>query len=198
MTRSEVARLLSILKTSYPSSYRGITDEDARNIVTLWAELFADDAEADVLAAVKVIIVSSDSDFAPSVGKIKKTMVELKNRYSGNELTAADAWAKVKMAMSNGIYHASEEFDALPDKCKRIVGSPSQLRDWAMADADKIDTVVASNFRRAYEALLAVQRDVELLPRDILNLLESRGKTIERRNNDEIFDLRRRVPELPE
>lgn len=62
----------------------------------------------------------------------------------------------VSKAISNSGYHAEEEFDKLPEACQRAVGNPSNLKEWAMMESDKVATVEQSHFIRNYR--VAVQR----------------------------------------
>lgn len=172
MTIRECSKLLAILKANYPSSYKGLADEDVNATINIWAELFADDDIREVMNAVKSIILSDPSDFAPNIGKIKNKMYDLREKASGNDMTAAEAWALVKAALSRGIYYSEEEFNKLPAKIQRIVGSPNQLRTWAVGDIDATDTVIASNFMRSYNAMRENDRKQALLPQAMLKGIE--------------------------
>jgi CRISPR/Cas system endoribonuclease Cas6 (RAMP superfamily) len=77
-------------------------------------------------------------------------------------MTEMEAWQMVKSAIS--YYNAAETFERLPPILKRIVGSPNQLREWAIMEAEKFDTVVQSNFMRSYKALAAQERERAMLP----------------------------------
>ena len=81
-----------------------------------------------------------------------------------DELTAMEAWNLVAKALRNSAYGSEEEFAKLPPAVQRVAHSPSQLREWALMDADTVQSVVASNFQRAYTARQKSDREFEALP----------------------------------
>jgi hypothetical protein len=88
-----------------------------------------------------------------------------------SEVSAFEAWHEVKKALSNGIYGSKEEFEKLSPICKRIVGSPAVLREWATLDSEELDTVVSSNFQRNYRAISENTRNYEKLPERVRQML---------------------------
>ena len=66
-------------------------------------------------------------------------------------MTAQEAWNLVARAIRNSGYESRKEYDNLPPDIQRLVGSPEQLRDWAMMDSSTVHSVVASNFQRALQ-----------------------------------------------
>ena len=59
------------------------------------------------------------------------------------------------------------EFEKLPEEVRRVVGHPSQLYEWAMLDTREVNTVIASNFRRAWRARTEARKSLGcgMLPR---------------------------------
>lgn len=162
MTRKETGTVMDILTAAYPRFYaQGI---DMAGQINLWATMFADDDLPLVLAAVKALIASDTKGFPPHIGAVKEQMRKLT---MPDEMGEAEAWSKIKRAISNGLYGAKEEFDRLPPLCQKLVGSPSQLRDWAALDSDELNTVVASNVQRAYRAMQQRERETAKLPADV-------------------------------
>ena len=53
MKTSDMAKILGVLRVTYPQFYRNFTDRDMENVVTLWTELFADEPAGLVMLAVK-------------------------------------------------------------------------------------------------------------------------------------------------
>ena len=84
-----------------------------------------------------------------------------------NEMTEQEAWSLVLKALSNGTYGSQKEFDKLPPVLQRLVGSPNQLKEWALMDSDTVNSVVASNFQRSYRARAANEREFLALPSDV-------------------------------
>lgn len=170
MTRDETKQILVVLRSAYPSFYRGIADADLRGIVDLWSEMFRDEPLQVVAVAVKAMIASRASNFPPSIGEIKDYIVKIR---SPEEMTEAEAWGMVLRATRNSLYNSQAEFDKLPPLVQRLVGSPAQLRDWAMMDSDAFASVVASNFQRAYRTRAASDREFAKLPSDVKQLIST-------------------------
>lgn len=180
MTQNEIARVLSTLKAAYPSSYRDMTNADVDALVKLWKRQFEEYRYDEVIRAVDSIISTSTSDFAPSVGKIKDMIIKLRGMSHGQALTEQEAWNFVNKALYNSIYKAGEEFDKLPEEVKAIVGSPRQLREWAMMNSDTVDSVVASNFMRSYRARINSVREYMALPHEVKEMLSLTMKDIKK------------------
>lgn len=190
MTRAETLAIMSVLKAAYQNFYKDMSRDEAESIVSLWMEMFKDDPAEVVAMAVKAFIASDRKGFPPHIGAIKDSIVKLK---TSDELTEQEAWELVRRACSNSNYGAKEEFDKLPPVVRRLVGSPNQLREWAMMDSDTLNSVVASNFQRSYKARAASEREYLALPSDVRNAMEQlsgamrmpelgEGVTNERRN----------------
>lgn len=176
MTRDEVITILGILKTSYPNFYKDMTKQDMYNTIDLWSEFFKDDNLKLVEIAVKNIIVKSE--FAPSIATIKKEIVNLTN---DNE-TPIDLWNKLKKAICNSTYNSVEEFEKLPPKVQRFVGSPQGLRELGQNDSSVNDTVVKGQFLKQIENISEKMQEEQLMLPDVKKALAVIGKNV----NDEI------------
>lgn len=182
MTRDETIDLLSVLKAAYPNFYKDMTRKDADHVISLWSEMFKDEPAPLVTLAVKRHIATDTKGFPPHIGAIKSAIVKIQ---TPDEMTELEAWGLVQKALRNSSYGAQEEFDKLPPVVQRLVGSPNQLREWAMMDTDTISSVVASNFQRSYKARAANEREFLALPADVKNAMEQIAAGI-------------KMPELPE
>lgn len=168
MTREQTLGIMAVLRGAYPSFYRDMPKQEALDVVNLWAEMFADDDPALVAAAVKALIASDTKGFPPHIGAVKEQMRKLT---APGEMSEAEAWTKIKRAISNGLYGSREEFDRLPPLCQKLVGSPSQLRDWAALDSDELNTVVASNVQRAFRTMQQRENETAKLPGDVRDFI---------------------------
>lgn len=169
MTYDETLTIMSVLKAAYPNYYKDMRRSDADAIVSLWVEMFKDDPVEIVAVAVKAHIATDKKGFPPHIGAIKEAIVKLK---TSDEMTELEAWGCVMKAICNSNYNAAQEFEALPPVVRRLVGSPNQLREWAMMDSDTVNSVVASNFQRSYRARAANEREVLALPQDVRQTME--------------------------
>lgn len=168
MTRDDVIKIMSVLRGAYPHFYRDISKQEAYDTINLWTDMFSNDDASIVSAAVKSLIDGDDKGFPPTIGQVKAKMRLL---VGSDELTEAEAWNLVSKAVKNGLYGAVEEFEKLPPAVKRIVGSLSQLRDWASMDSDTLHSVVASNFQRSYKVVATREKEIAALPDDVKKLI---------------------------
>lgn len=186
MTREETLAIMSVLKAAYPAYYKGLTRNDAESVVDLWTEMFKDDSAQVVAVAVKAHIASDSKGFPPHIGAIKDAIAKL---YNPDQMTALEAWEYVRQAMRgasmspsscvyiNGITDgkttAERNFERLPELVQRIVGKPSQLAQWADMDAEVVNSVIASNFQRSFNARAAHEREFLTLPSDVKNAMQA-------------------------
>ena len=170
MTREETKKIMAALRVSYPMYYQGLSREDLSNAVNLWTEMFADDSAHDVAAAVKAYMASDTKGFPPSIGQIKD---KIRTVDAKKYLTDTYAWAMVRKAITDGIYHSQEHFKSLPPEIQECV-TPDLLREWAM-DESASEQVIASNFMRSYRQAVKYQKELDALPEDIKKLIEDKA-----------------------
>lgn len=161
MTFEETGSILDIISGAYPNFQGEI------NTLKVWYEIFIDYDVRLVAAAVKSFISSDEKGFPPVPGQIMGKLRLITERGADTEL---EAWGKVLKAISRGTYNAKEDFEKFPDEIQRIVGSPNQLREWAMMDSDTVQSVVASNFQRSYRARMKRKAEFDALPADVKQL----------------------------
>ena len=188
MDRADVLKIMSVLRGAYPQFYRNIDRKEAEATVGLWTEMFAHDEYPFVAAAVKAMIESDSKGFPPHIGAVKE---KLRLLTAGDEMTEAEAWGIVAKALRNSTYGSREEFDKLPPMVRRIVGSPSQLREWAAMDSEAVHSVVSSNFQRSYRAIAQREREIAKLPPDVRVLV---GKLADAKKMEALPE---KKPELP-
>ena len=174
MNRQETLAIMGVLKAAYPNFYRGMTATDANAIVDLWTSMFIDDPVETVVAAVKALIAGDSKGYPPHIGAVKDYIAKITMPQT---MTEAEAWALISRAIRNSLYNSEKEFDKLHPDLQRMVGSPSQLRDWAMMDVDTLQSVVASNFQRSYRAKSQQKKEYAMLPNDVKALV---GATAEK------------------
>lgn len=169
MTREQMLDLLVVMQAAYPNFYKGMNKDQADAVLDLWATMFVDEPIEVVALAVKSFIANDKKGFPPHIGAIKEAIVKLRQP---DEMTEMEAWGLVRKAVSNGIYGSKKEFAELPPVLQRLVGSPNQLKEWAMMDEDVVASVVASNFQRSYKARAAHERELLALPPDVRQTME--------------------------
>ena len=192
MDRTDVLKIMSVLRGNYPQFHRNIDRKEAEATVGLWTDLFANDEYPLVAAAVKALIESDDKGYPPNIGAVK---AKLRLITGGDEMTELEAWCLVAKALRNSSYGAKEEFEKLPPIVKRIVGTPVQLREWGMMNSETVHSVVASNFQRSYKAIAQRDREIAKLPPDVKALV---GKLTEGKKLDALPEKKRELPSEPE
>lgn len=193
MTKKEMAEIFSYLQLNYPDFSRDWSDAVINAKINLWFMHFRDDDYKDVLTAVMAHIATDTNRSIPPVGVIKAKLVEIRN---GDSMTELEAWGLVQKALRNSTYCSVDEFAKLPPVVQRLVGSPNQLREWAMMDTETISSVVASNFQRSYKVRAVKEREFLALPSavqqamtqiaDRMKMPELPGAPTEQERNDMI------------
>ena len=166
----ETAKLMAVLETAYPMFYAKKTQQEREDAIKLWAEMFADEPGELVAMAVKALIKSRVSTFPPGIGEITEKIQQITQP---DQMTELEAWSLVAKAVSNSIYNSGEEFNKLPPVVQRLVGAPSQLREWAAMDGETFNSVVASNFQRSYKVRAKNERDYLALPSSVKTFMAS-------------------------
>lgn len=161
MNKTEAAKILATLQLNYPDSFKNMSTETLQGLVNLWSRVLVDDSYADVSAAVMAHISTDTGRFMPPVGVIKNMLVKIREP---EQLTEMQAWALVAEATRHSTYHAQEEFEKLPPTIQRVIGNSNTLREWAMMDADTVNSVIQSNFMRSYRAKIKHETEQKALP----------------------------------
>lgn len=79
MTVEETAEVLAIIRAGIPNAYLKLTDADAKAMVMLWAEMFADYQQDLVMAAAKTYIWNDKSGKFPTPGALREEMTTIQN-----------------------------------------------------------------------------------------------------------------------
>lgn len=174
MNRSDTVRIMAVIRQVYPRYYGNQSREELEATVNLWADMFAEDDGMTVMAAVKAFIATDVEGFPPSIGQIKSRLVRLKAPDMPDE---ADAWRQVWRAVQNSAWHAVEEFEKLHPVVRRVVGNSEMLKAWSQLPPDEVQTVIASNFQRAYRGRAADAAERLALPSEIRQFLERNDPT---------------------
>lgn len=166
MTKNEVIKLLMTIQTFYPN-YRVDNKEFTINA---WYTIIGDCDYKLMEKALQAYITTDTSGFAPNVGQLLDKLHLIQNPQELNEM---EAWSLVSKALRNGYYGAVEEFNKLPPLVQKAVGSPDNLRNWALTDSKSIENVVQSNFMRTYRVVVNRAKEYQKMPKDIQALIEN-------------------------
>lgn len=136
--------------------------------VSVWTDMLSDYSYSEVDMAIKAYISTDTSGFAPAIGQV---IEKIKSITTPQQMTDAEAWSLVRKAISDSSYNATDRFNELPITCQRAVGSPAQLRMWAL-DASYNENVVSSNFMRSYRTEVARQNELSRMPSEVRQIIE--------------------------
>lgn len=175
MTRDETKQVLMIIQATYPN-YK---PPDRTVAINAWTMALEEYPYKAVEIALKAYIKTDTSGFAPSPGQVIQK-IHIAEEYT--ELSEMEAWTLVARALRNGIYGADTEFDKLPRAVQKAAVSPDNLRSWAMADTDSVETVIQSNFLRTYRATKKQDAELKKLPGEVQMLIAQTIKEMEIEN----------------
>lgn len=168
MDRTQTIKVLAVLKSAYPHAFQNMTKQDGEAMLNLWMSMFTEETYEEVNAAIGALISTRTVGYSPTVGEVKE---QLRKLHHHADIDENAAWVLVSRACRNGSYHSNEEFNKLPPEVQRTVGSPEQLKQWAAMDADTVESVVASNFKRAFRVQAERAAEVSKLPPQIRQML---------------------------
>lgn len=168
MTREQTAMILSHIVRAYPTTFK-VEDKDKKGTVDTWHFLLSDYAFEDIAMALKTFVATSGSAFPPSPAEL----VQMTHKPTElTEMSEVEAFALVSKAVRRSTYYAEEEFAKLPEVVQVTLGNPAILREWAQTNEDEFNTVIASNFQRAYRATQAREKQKAYLPDEVRKRLE--------------------------
>lgn len=156
MSKEEFNNIIMLLNATYRTK-DGAIIQDKRQ-AEVWYR-FLSDLEYSIAQQAVVNLVAK-MPFVP-------TIADIRNEYAGltssADLGDAEAWAMVREGIRNGIYGATEEFNKFPEVVQKAVGNPMSLSEWAMMSSSDVETVVQSQFLRAYRAAVAERKNDRVL-----------------------------------
>ena len=169
MTKREIAEMLTVIQANYPDTAKGQSDAAFKAKVTLWYEFFQEHPKELVHAAAMAFIANDTKGFMPNIGQINEYIQKLRCQ---DNMTEGEAWGYVAKAIRNSVYNSVEEFEKLPERIQRLVGSHNQLREWALMDSEIVQSVVSSNFQRTFRSRQKSDAEYERLPGDVKQFIQ--------------------------
>ena len=143
MTREEFKTLVKGMKAVYAQP-TFIPDQDAFNV---WFELLKDIPYQQANVAIQKYMLTEK--FPPTIADIREKATQIVESVDSS-MSELEAWSLVRKAVRNSGYHSVEEFEKLPEACQRAVGSAANLKEWALMDSERVETVEQSHFIRNY------------------------------------------------
>jgi hypothetical protein len=158
MDRERFKEVISLLNTIYSDK------PPCPNQITFdtWYALFRNHDESVVKAAAQMYI--STEHFAPKPADILELCAELQK---DEERSPLEAWNIAYKAICNGYYNYKAEFAKLPPIIQRVIGKPENLKEMAQMDINTVNSVEQSHFIKLYNAELAREKTINMLPENI-------------------------------
>lgn len=135
MNINEALMVMAKLKVVYGYLYKDYTQKMIQLTAESWAESFPENSFEDILNATKEYIKTDSTGYPPTPGKINAILKKINIDMSGFE-----AWEKVEKEMAHTYFpnECKESFNNLPDICKKIVGTPRNLRNLSLLSYEKL------------------------------------------------------------
>lgn len=164
MTQDETYKVLGLLKSGWPGYFRQMGRSEAEGMANLWCRMLADYPVELVTGAVERFLVQDTKGYPPSIGQVIASINAILHP-PVEEMTESEAWSCIQSALKNGgLYHAKKEYDKLPPVLRRIVGSSERLHDWALMDADTVETNIRAMICRSYTQQMERARELTAIP----------------------------------
>ncbi len=170
MTREETIKIILMIKSTYPKTYEKFTKSDFEKMALAWQLVFEDYSYQQISLGLKAYMTTNTSGFPPVPAQLISYTQETPPT---KEMSSNEAWALVLKAIKNGIYGAEEEFEKLPELCKKAIGNAASIRELAQMDSNTVQSVEGSHFKRNYETLAKRQKEYEKIPESTRAMLES-------------------------
>lgn len=171
MTREEFKPIAAGLREVY-TSQRFMENQRA---FSMWYDLLKDIEYAEAAMAAKRYMMTHK--YAPTPADIREQVAKIRRAGTPDEMNEMEAWSRVQAAISRSGYYAEEEYNKLPEILQRAVGSPDQLRTWAMMDTGGMN-VVQSNFQRTFRAVQARGQEESMVSPEMQKLIEDTSRRL--------------------
>lgn len=183
MSRKDVQELLMTVQALYPN----FNPPNKTVTINAWLMMLSEYSLQEMLIALKAYASVDKSGFAPSTGQLISYLHEIKDEPQLNEL---EAWSIVYRAIRNSSYNSVDEFQKLPPVVQKAVGSPQNLRQWAI-DENFVEGIVREDFLKVYRTEVKRQKEISKMPNSIRTLIEENfGKSysakIQAKNNESV------------
>lgn len=170
MTQEDTRKILTILKVTYPQSFKDWKKQQGELFLELWSEAFKFDDVNQVIKAVKHIIYTDTREFAPNIATVKNVMFELNTNFQTN---VNEAWELVLRNAKCDIEKAISNYKTLPANIQNVI-SPSFLSELGYSNNEQVG-YKRIEFERKYKEVL--ERDKRLYLSGEISIQELEDKS---------------------
>lgn len=149
MTINETKKVMAYIAAAYPRYFANVTKESAERQAIPWFDALGEYSVGAVMTGVKSYISADNSGFPPTPGQIIHYI-----HFTGHpaDHSGTEAWALVRKAVNCPWDQMEASFMTLPETVRKAVGNAASLKELAMMDSQRFETVAQSNFLRMYDA----------------------------------------------
>lgn len=177
MTAQEASGFLSKLALAYPAQYARLGAAELKGQIELWSGTMEGYSLEQAVVGLRVFLRGDTKGFAPVPGQVIDC-IERVQRPAEEGYTNTECIALIRRAIGDALYHAEEAFERLPELCRRAVGTPRNLTEWAQLDSREVETVVSSQIIRALEATRVRMREDAKLPPSVREALRGASEPL--------------------
>ena len=150
MNLGETAKILYVMKATYPRYFNDLTAEETKRMAEAWHMMLDEYDYNAVAASLKAYALSNASGFPPTPGQLVENISKAKTEHED----AIAAWQRVRKALRNGNYGAEEEYEKLPPMIQKALGGASTIRAWSNVPSETLESVQMSQFIKAYNSVI--------------------------------------------
>lgn len=180
MTKQETLKIINVLMSYYPDTFKELTDEQTTTFIEIWHKSFTDNSYKEVQAAVLDFIQCSTDSFMPKIGKIKEIINEYRFADVPNENEAFEILINARK--SYNIYDSPKEgdaYDTLPEAIKRAIGNRKGFISIGNLNTESAQYgIEKSNFMRIYKGELEKAKKDASRPEWLRKALEANIKKV--------------------
>lgn len=179
MTINETKKVMAYIAAAYPRYFANVTRESAERQAIPWFDALGEYSAGAVMTGVKSYISADNSGFPPTPGQIVHYI-----HFTGNpkDHSGTEAWSLVRRAVNCPWDQMEASFQTLPELVRQAVGSAASLKELAMMDMQKFETVAQSNFLRMYDAAQKRAATEQKVPAGAIAARNRLGQELEMRH----------------
>ena len=176
MLRQEILQLIYITKATYPKAFERYTQADYSNMELAWSMVLGDYNYAQASMGLKTFLASDTKGFPPSPGQIVEC-IRKASRHPDDDILAAEAWEMVWRAIGDVRWDKpEEEYDKLPKKIQKIIGSAVALAEMAKMPTNDILIGEKARFIHQYDAYTEREAEYQKIPQEFRPAIEMKRR----------------------
>lgn len=160
MNISETAKILYVMKATYPRYYSSLSPNEIATMAEAWHMMLEEYDYNAVAASLKAYTLGDASGFPPTPGQLVEKLSKARTEHED----AVSAWQKVRKALRNGNYGAEDEYEKLPPLIQKALGGASTIRAWSNVPSETLESVQMSQFIKAYNSLATRETEDRKIP----------------------------------